>query len=428
MPPPLKRKKLNNSGILSNSYIPPLTAIQLERELQKLPPDSLYSLTHLWLSITATQPIPDENQKKQGFSKDSLSKLYLKKLEKFKTIKSKVNLKKKLINILLVEFYPGGLNTLQLAQIDVQLIVDKPNSNLWVSSTAKIVNKTSDIPNNNEENNHICQDKLNKLTNYTFSLDSQLFLDTFISNLSNLFLTHVYISRHPYYPLILIRVQMYNFSHCKPKDNNINNNILSNLTNDSLDKIAKLKFENDFQRIINNKKDKNLLNNNKFINNGFQRQIQIQNKPQIIPHKPFYILLPISSPHIIHTPEFSEDISMRLILQTLETTLSYSNQFKNNLKNNNKNLFKNSTILNDTKIKIFLDSDISSPIRNLNTIFTLKGISRFSSSIGSWAPYANDLVDISIFGDENKHQIIQPEIYIDLTDDFEIDKESDMKR
>lgn len=408
-----RKRKLSNSGILSNSYIPPLSAAQLERELQKLPPDSLYSLTHVWLSIPATKPLPDANQKKQGYTKDSLSRELLKKLELFKNIKVKINMKKKLVNTILVEFYPRGLNTLQLAQIDVQLLVDKPSVNSWVSSTAKIVSSTSDIP---EEGDKMREKKLNQLSNYTISLDSQLFLDNFVLNLSNLFLTHVYISRHPHYPLILIRVQMYNYSYRRP-DDSTSSTIISDLTNSSLDRTAKLKFEQDFQRIVSNKTDSK---RGKAATNGVQRQIQIQNKPQITPHKPFYILLPISSPHVIHTPPVGDSVGTKLILQTLETTLSYTNVQREAQKGN---IGLNSSILTKTKIKIFPDSDVPTPIRNLDAIFTLKGISRFGSSMGPWIPYADDLVDMGVLGNELRHQILQPEQFVDLSAGAESDPE-----
>ena len=399
-----RKRKLNNSGILSNSYIPPLRAAQLERELQKLPPDSLYSLTHVWLSIPATKPVPDASQKKQGYTKDSLSRELIKKLESLKNIKAKVNMKRKLVNTILVEFYPRGLNTLQLAQIDVQLLVDKPSVNSWVSSTAKVVSSASDIP---EDGDKTREKKLDHLSNYTFSLDSQLFLDNFVLNLSNLFLTHVYISRHPHYPLILIRVQMYNYSYRRPVDST-SNTIISDLINSSLDRTAKLKFEQDFQRIVNNKSDSK---RDKAVKNGVQRQIQIQNKPQIIPHKPFYILLPISSPHVIHTPPVGDSVGTKLIMQTLETTLSYTNVRREAQKSNTG---LSSSVLTKTKIKIFPDSDVPTPIRNLEAIFTLKGISRFGSSMGPWTPYADDLVDIGVFGNELRHQALQPEQYVDL--------------
>lgn len=416
---PSRKRKLNNSGILSNSYIPPLRAHQIEKELVKLSPDSLYSLTYLWFTLSATQPTPNHDQIQQGYTKESLAKIFIKRLDNIKKIKAKSQMKRKLMNLILVEFYPQGLNTLQLAQIDVQLLVDKPNSNLWTSSTAKIVNSVSESPAEGDE--------LQKLRNYIFSLDSQLFLDNFILNLSNLYLSHVYISRHPYYPLILIRIQMYDHSYRHPIDTT-SSRLISDLTNASLEKTAKIQFEKDFKNIVNNKSETKA---DKFKRNGLQRQIKIQHQPQIIPHKPFYILLPISSPHIIHTPSTNDDVSTKLIIQTLESTLSYSHLNKdlkdNGLEKNRPKSKQISSIVSQDRVKIFKDADVSTPIRNLNSIFILKGISRFGSSIGPWAPYADGIVDMGIFENELKHIAIQPEKFIDLTDDIGTDNNSALK-
>lgn len=413
-----RNKKANNSGILSNSYIPPLRAQHIDRELQKLPPDTLCSLTYLWLSIDATQPIPDKYQREKGYTKTSLSQKYLKRLDEIKQYKSKAQIKRTLINLILVEFYPTGLKALQLAQIDVQLLVDKPNSNSWVSSTAKIINTASD-----EIIDITNKDELNKLSNYTFSLDSQMFLNNFISNLANLFLTHVYISRHPYYPLILIRVQMYEHSH--KNSSALTSRLISDITNKPLIAKSKLEFENDFKSILNNKYESSSTRNKRRKKEiSLQRQINIQNQPQLLPHKPFYILLPVSSPHIIHSPLNPDNVSTKLIMQTLENTLSNSYYYKQNKTNDHSDKISNqrNKILTvnhkHQKIKIFPDNDIVVPVKNLNSLFVLKGISRFGSSMGAWAPYAEGVVDTEIFGNELNHIALNPENLIDLTDEI----------
>lgn len=433
MPP--KRKKLQNAGILSNSYVPPLRAVQVERELQKLPPDSLFSLTQLWLTLLSTQPIPSKDQKKQGYTKKSLAKEHMRKLDELGKIKGKAMLKKRLINLILVEFYPSGINTLQLAQIDVQLLVDQPNMNTWVSSTAKIVSKTDDVPNadvvddiQDEKRNEMVK----KLPNFPISLDSQLFLDNFIMNLSNLYLTHVYISRHPYYPLLLIRVQMYDYS-LKRVNDQTSRRLITDLTNSTLDKMARARFEQDFQNILSNKYGKPSSFSSTMIKNSesaLQRQIQIQSRPQVKSHKPFYILLPISSPHIIHTPSLTDDVSTKLILQTLATTISQSRLMNEDVTKRRKakrrkvsgnELTDTSSITfaRNEEIMIFRDSDVKRPMRNLNTIFTLKGISRFAGVSGAWSPYADDAVDMGILEEELKHLVVQPEGFIDLTESGE---------
>lgn len=433
MPP--KKRKLNNAGILSNSYVPPLTAAQVERELQKLPPDSLYSLTQLWLSLPATQPVPSPQLRKQGYTKETLAKECMKSLEELRKIKAKTTLKRRLINLILVEFYPSGINTLHLAQIDVQLLVDKPNMNLWVSSTAKLVSKIDEVPDveiaddiADEERNAM----LTKLSDFPISLDSQLFLDNFIMNLSNLYLTHVYISRHPYYPLLLIRVQMYDYSLKRVTDQ-ASRQLITDLTNSTLDKMERAKFEQDFQSILSHKYGKTLPSSNGTIKHGktaLQRQIQIQSRPQVRSHKPFYILLPISSPHIIHTPSLIDDVSTKLILQTLETTLSQSRLLRDEPRkpqgtaHRDKRLNSTSAIasLQHEKIMIFRDTDIKRPLRNLNTVFTLKGISRFADVSGAWSPYADDAVDMGVLEEELKHLVVRPEEFVDLTEDSEEDE------
>lgn len=47
-------------------------------------------------------------------------------------------------------------------------------------------------------------------------------------------------------------------------------------------------------------------------------------------------------------------------------------------------------------------------------MFLLRGISRFGSSLGAWAPYAEGVVDMDIFENELKHLIVQPEEMIEL--------------
>ncbi|GMM44744.1 Chl4 protein [Pichia kluyveri] len=424
MPP--KKRKITNSGILSNSYIPPLRASEIERELQKLPANSLFSLSQLWLTISITQPSLSNRDKEDGYTRQSLSEQYLKELEKLKEIKSKAQLKKKLVNLILVKFYPNGLNTLQLAQIDVQLLVDKPNVNAWVSSTAKIVNSVDKIPKENIDDlkDQTRNNIINELPNFTFKLNSQLFLENFITSLSNLYLTHVYISRHPYFPLLLIRVQMYDYSN--PLKTNVKSkNLLADLTNVTLDRTAKMEFENSFQNILNNRYKQNYSVGKKK-DTSLQRQIKIQNKPQIRSHRPFYILLPISSPHIIHSPALPEDLSSKLILQTLESTLSHSyHQKDKDQKKVNKDQTTKRTNFSSTssniKIMIFRDADIVNPIRNLSTVFTIKGISRFASALGAWGPYAQNIVDIGVFEKENNHLIINPDSFIELVDTDEND-------
>lgn len=409
-----KRRKFHNAGILSNLYVPPLRAIQLDRELQKLPADSLYNLTELWLEIPSTQPSLTKQQKQQGITKEELALECKSKLERLSQIKSKAQMKRKLINLILTNFYSNGLNTLQLAQIDAQLLVDKPGSNSWITSTVKMINTSEEVPENDDILNDTRNQLVRKLVNFNYKLDSQKFLENFIINLSNLYLTHVYISRHPYYELILIRVQMYDYSVRRPIDLTTRG-LISDLTNSTLEQVSKNQFEQNFQMIMKNRYD--LTSTPKVTKSGLQRQIQMQCKPQVRSHKPFYVLLPMNSPHVIHSPYGNDDIAAKLVMQTLETTLMHIYSAENSMVRKSVKIRKNpvSSISVDTKIKIFRDSDIIKPIKNLNSVFMLKGLTRFGSALGAWTPYANGDVDIDILGDEYKHLIIQPEEYVDLT-------------
>ncbi|TID22571.1 hypothetical protein CANINC_003346 [Pichia inconspicua] len=421
-----KKRKFHNAGILSNLYIPPLRAIQLDRELQKLPTDSLYNLTELWLTIPSTQPSVTKQQKRQGVTKEELSLECRSKLEKLTQVKSKVQLKRKLINLILTDFYSNGLNTLQLAQIDAQLLVDKPCCNSWVASTVKLVNKIEDVPYNNDDILDKTRNQLiKKLENFNYKLDSQMFLENFIINLSNLYLTHVYISRHPYYELVLIRVQMYDYSVRQHIDLTTRG-LISDLTNNTLTQISKNQFEQNFQMILKNRYE--LASTSKLTKSGLQRQIQMQCKPQVRSHKPFYVLLPLNSPHVIHSPYNSDNIAAKLVMQTLETSLMHIYSKERSMARKSVKLMKNpiSAISVDQKIKIFKDCDIVKPIKNLNSMFMLKGLTRFGSALGAWSPYASGDVDIDILGDEYRHLIINPEDYVDLTSETDDEADSDV--
>lgn len=355
-------------------------------------------------------------------------------LKKLASLKSrypaKSQLKKKLINTILVELYPRGLNTLQLAQIDVQLLVDRPSGVGWVSSTMKVVDKTEKIPNGEDDLEDEGRNNAVKgLRDYTVSLDSQLFLDRFVTSLANLYLIHVYISRHPYFPLILVRVQMYDYSYGRRAPSK-QRALISDLTKTTLDKTDKVRFERDFERILQNQGSPRA---GPGARSGLQRQIQIENQPAIRSHRPFYILLPLSSPHVIHTPFSNDDVSTRLILQTLETTFATMHTQEKQQKRPPRNtdqrheaglgnqIDTGTSIVRHELIKLFRDSDVPKPIKNLGTLFLLKGISRFGEAMGAWTPYAEDMVDMSIFGSELRHLIVQPEAFIDLTADDDTD-------
>ncbi|QPG74807.1 hypothetical protein FOA43_002143 [Brettanomyces nanus] len=314
----------HHSGILSNTYIPPLSPNTIAKELSRLSTESLFNLVELWFTLPVTQPTPNKQKRRHGVTQQQL-------VEKFKVVvkslrAAKSSKKRKLIDRILVDFYPEGLNALQLAQLDIQLMVDKPNLYTWVSSTAKIISNIGPI-----------DEIKDALDDFIFSLDSQSFLDHLIKNLANLYLTHIYISRHPQLPLIIIRIQMYEYVHLKRAKRGSISGSLSNGQN-----------------------------------------------PDIISRKPYYLVIPTSSPNLIHSVSNVDDLTSKLILQSVETTLSSSLR----------------------RVKLIKNKE--PPLKTLEAMHILKGISRFGHALGSWAPYADGTVDIGPLGDPTQHIVLRP--------------------
>ncbi|KAG7902878.1 hypothetical protein KL907_004011 [Ogataea polymorpha] len=270
--------------------------------------------------MSATQPKLSKDQRAQGLTQKQLLEYCN---DTLKTLNDQKAPKRKLIDRLLVDYYPSGLNALQLAQIDIQMMVDKPNNYSWVSSTAKIVKEKDD-----DDTNRAIDD-------FIFSLDSQAFLDRLITNLSNLYLTHIYISRHPNFPLILIRIQMYEYVHFK-KTRTANSAVAN------------------------------------------------KNQPDILSRTPYYLAIPMSSPNLIHSAANEEDLVSKIILQSVEMTLS-------------------STL---RQIQLFPNPD--PPVRTLEAVHVLKGVSRFGQSLASWTPYADGTVDINPLGTIEDHLSVNP--------------------
>ncbi|GMM32343.1 Chl4 protein [Martiniozyma asiatica (nom. inval.)] len=375
------------SGILPNYHIPPLTARQITRELNKLNPDTLHNLVKMWLTLHQTQPKISSRDTQADV--DVVCKGHLKKVDQLKRQYSKNQFKKKIIDHILIDFWPNGLNTLQLAQIDVQTLIERPNVYSWMSSTAKIVNNLDPLSISSISN-------IDELQDYIFSLDSQSFLNNFIKNLSNLYLTHIYISRHPRLPLFLMRIQMYE----KIQRYHLN---FKNKT--------RIQFENDFQNHLLNADNKSALK---------VRNSKGKAQQQIVTSKPHYILLPFSSPHVIYscqnnfsaenvnvaqgnellTTNSVDDLTTKLLLQTLESTISSSSSSSSSS--------IPSSFGNGIQIRLFNDTDNKVPLKNLNSIFLLKGISRFGKSLGAWIPYADGQVDVDVLSSGGDSVLINP--------------------
>lgn len=296
---------MTTHNALPNSFVPKHNPQVVSKILSRLPADSIYKLCLLWINIEITKPKLPKNESQQEpefLDNDEFIESFKATIKNYRT---KRYPKKKIIDKLLVDYYAHGLNLLQYSQIDSQLIIDKPDSFVWQSSTVQ------DAATSNSMTLNINQ--------------PQFFLQNLMKNLSKFFLNHIYISKHPFLPLIIIRIQIFDFQ---------------NLYNEGITKISN----------------------------------------SIISKKAFFLIIPNNSTNIIHSVIEDQDREFNIILQSIRSSLSeYSNK------------------------QINLNND-ENRIKNLNSIYILVGNSRFSNSLGSWAPYADGTVDISPFDDPLKHQ------------------------
>lgn len=207
--------------------------------LQRLPRYTLVELMNKWPKIINTQPHLTKDLHQRQWNK-----LVLLEVSKFRDNKAN---KRKIIEKVF-EFWSNGLNLLQLSQIDCQLIVDKPNSYSWILSIVKD-SKGKEIP---------------------LLLDPKKFLDMLSRDLNFIFMTHIYVCKHPKLPLILIRIQVF-----------------------------------DLQTVSSSKNS---------------------NRPHISSNRPYFLAIPIGSPYIIHSP--GKDLVSEIVMQVVERNLP---QVPNNL-------------------------------------------------------------------------------------------------
>lgn len=292
-----------HKNILPNTYVPVFPKSVLVSVLKRLPKSSLIALTALWPQLKNTQPrLPKEN------AHHSQTEYNLRVREEAKQMKenpTKWN-KSRIIDRILFEHWVGGLNLLQLAQVDCQLIVDNPNAYFWILSTVK-----------DAWGHEVC-----------LSLNPLAFLNRLALQLSNIFMSYIYVCTHPTFPLVLIRIQVFDL-----------------LPGRSL---AATRLE----------------------------------KPHITSHKPHFLAIPMNSPHLIHSP--SNDLVSEVVLQVVESCLEQT-----------------------PKQPLHLETPkTQKAVRSLESMQILKGNSRFSNSLGAWAPYADGVADISPLASFDKHSAV----------------------
>lgn len=294
--------------VLPNSYVPIIDKKILANVLGRLPKKSLLELANVWPKFESTQPKPHGD-----WTQSQFNEYVLKKITEMKTNISRIP-KKTIIDRILYRYWSEGLNLLQLSQIDCQLIVDRPNAYYWVKSTAR--------------------DQFGKQV--PILVDPKKFLDLLAHELSLLYLTYIYVCRHPLLPLLLIRIQVFDLA---------------------FDNASSLKT------------------------------------PHIISNKPYFIAIPLNSPHLIHSP--GNNIVTKIVLQVVERCLP---QNKDNI------------------LQIDPDKD-ENPVRSLESMHILGGSSRFSHSLGIWTPYADAAIDMLPLNPVETHKMLAVDESENITDE-----------
>lgn len=291
------------SNILPNTYVPVLSKKVLATVLLRLPKSSILSLVLLWPQLKNTQPLLRDAK----LSQKEYNRLVRDEAKQMRAEGSKWK-KAKLVDRILFEYWPNGLNLLQLAQIDCQLIVDNPNAYYWILSTVKDAWGAQ----------------------ASLSLDPLLFLNRLARELGKMFMSYIYVCTHPNMPLILIRIQVFDL----------------------------LPF-----------------------GRQSSRNPEMQ-KSHITSHKPYFLAVPMNSPHLIHSP--GNDLVSEIVLQVVESSLSKS-----------------------PREVLRLETPSSQKaVRSLESMHTLKGCSRFANSMGPWIPYADGEADISPLASLEDHPVI----------------------
>ncbi|QRG36853.1 hypothetical protein FDK38_001211 [Candidozyma auris] len=244
--------KGKHRNVLPNTYIPLLSKDILNSVLGRLQKQSLIALISLWSRLKNT--LPQLDKENALCSQTELNRMARQDAREMKENEKKWK-KSKIIDKILYEYWNHGLNLLQLAQIDCQLIVDSSSAFLWNSSTVKDV-ENNDVP---------------------LNLDPSIFLNSLAAELSKVFMSYIYVCKHPNMPLILVRVQVF-------------------------DLIPHLKR-----------------------GRGRPRADQ----PHITSHKAYFLAFPLNSPHLIHSP--GTDLVSQIILNVVENCLSHNRRNQHRL-------------------------------------------------------------------------------------------------
>ncbi|ODQ79900.1 hypothetical protein BABINDRAFT_36105 [Babjeviella inositovora NRRL Y-12698] len=309
---------MSNIKVLPNAYNPNYPPHQLVRILSRLPTKSLINLAQLWTALPQTQPSVDKAVGSDVSTAQLCQEISME-LDAYKAA-PKPPKKRTVVDKIIAEYWSAGLNLLQLASLDCQLLVDLGNAYYWSYST--VYNYKSYL-----------KESQDRTSTQIIAFNPQRFLELLIANLSSFYYNHVYVCRHPEFPITIIRVQVFD---------------------------------------LQARATRNATHNRK-------------RAPNFASHKPFFIVIPINTPYVIHSPfGTASDLVCSIIVQSLETALSDSMKLSVKL--------------------VSADLRILPPVKSLESIFFTLGNSRFSSCLGMWIPYADDAVDINPLADLSFHQ------------------------
>lgn len=153
---------------------------------------------------------------------------------------------------IVLEYWPRGMYLYQLAQIDCYLLVHRPLSHYWTSSTAWNARNEKQV----------------------VRLDFDTFVRCLKEELQKMYLCNVHSFEHPDIPLLICRVQLFDYSN---------------------------KFRADLSQA------------------DHDGAIDLAIKRQLISRSPYYIAFPMNSPNVVHSSD--EDSYAQLILQSVQKIL-----------------------------------------------------------------------------------------------------------
>lgn len=318
---------------LPNTYTPPTALPVQARVLLRLPTLSLLSLAQLWSLLPQTLPTPDPRTHAGDTTSEMLAEQLKSEMGRHKA-GAKLPAKRTVVDRLLLGYYHGGLNLLQLALVDCQMLVDDPHAYTWTYSTAY------------DRHAHAVAGGAGPVPRHIISFNSQRFVERLVAGLSTYYHNHVYMCRHPVFPLVIVRVQLFDLK-----------------TSAAPPRMADA--------------------------SGRVRR-PTRREARLVLHRPFFIVVPLNSPHVIHSPlNPVNELTNNIMLQLLERALTGPHRVPTRL--------------------VPADPRALPPVLLLEAAFILLGNSRFGQCLGAWVPYADNQVDMDPLGDLETHPLSQPQ-------------------